>query len=214
MREKRRKNSFGLIEDMHLFQILAMGVKLIAIFFLVMGWVASTNTPVIASGEIAYSSKFSTLIPCSVEGTIDTPEFIILENKVPRGSKKITISGLVVDKNENPIGGATILVRAGKEKVVKGGGQVNKNGRFSIEMAKESDPQLPYFVEIHNLEYESASVPIKGTISSEIGIQLARLEGSRDPTDNELTPEIPFHERFFKNLITPYQKLKGVLRIN
>ena len=145
---------------------------------------------------------------------LDTPEYIILENKVPKDSKKVSISGLVVDKYENPIRGTTILVRAGNQKVVKGGGQVDKNGRFSIEMAKDSDPQLPYFVEIHNLEYESASVPIKGNISSEIGIQLARLEGSRDPSDNELTPEIPFHERFFKNLITPYQKLKGVLRIN
>ena len=91
---------------------------------------------------------------------------------------------------------------------------MGKNGRFTIVLAKDSDPELPYFVEIHNLEYESASIPVKGTINSEIGVQLARNSGSIDPSDNELTPEKPFHERFFKNLITPYQKLKGVLRIN
>ena len=120
----------------------------------------------------------------------------------------------MVDERENPITGSTVLVRAGRQKEVKGGGQVGKNGRFSILLAKDSDPELPYFVEIHNLEYESASIPVKGNINSEIGVQLARNSGSTDPSDNELTPEKPFHERFFKNLITPYQKLKGVLRIN
>ena len=187
------------------------GERVQIIFFI--GWLLLIPTLSSAWGEVGKTSLLSPTKNGS-PSLVDTPEFIIFENKVPTGSKKITISGLIVDENENPIPGTTVLVRKGPKRIVEGGSNVNANGRFKIELAKASNADIQYYVEAHHLEHESISVPIKGNINSEIGIQLNKIQGTRDALGEELTPEQPFYRRFFKNLIRPYQKIRGVLQVN
>lgn len=150
----------------------------------------------------------------NITALVDSPDFIIIENKIPEGSKKITISGLIVDENENPIPGTTVLVRKGPKRIVEGGSNVGKSGRFRIELAKATNTKIQYYVEAHHMEHASVSIPIKNNINTEIGIQLNKAKGTENPLEDELTPEQPFYRRFFRNLITPYQKLRGVLQIN